>query len=95
MMIMAEELERIYVIPLRGAKRAPRWKRSPKAMREIRSFVSHHMKIPEGSVWIDDTVNETVWKRGAENPPSKIRVKVIKFMEEDEEEYVEVTLPEE
>lgn len=92
MIQMPEEIERIYVIPLRELRESPRWKRAPRAMKVIRNFVSRHMKVEPKSIWIDDKVNRYIWSRGAENIPSKVRVKVIKFPEE--EEYVEVTLPE-
>ncbi|HID73885.1 MAG TPA: 50S ribosomal protein L31e [Thermoplasmata archaeon] len=88
-----EEIERIYTIPLRDARTCPRWRRAPRSMKVIRSFVARHMKVDEESIWIDDSVNERVWLRGAQKPPSKIRVKVTKFT--DEGGYVEVTLPEE
>ena len=97
--------ERIYTVPLRKTKRAPRTKRAPTAIREIKEFVTKHMKPEddEGNVikdyriaekknirnqsrkkvWIDpDTVNKVIWKRGIENPPSKIRIRVLKDLEE-------------
>ncbi len=75
---MADKLqEQIYVIPLRDARRAPRWKRSPTAMADIRRFLSRHMKSED--VRIDHSINEHVWLRGAEKPPSRVRVRAMKF----------------
>ncbi|MBP2132862.1 large subunit ribosomal protein L31e [Methanomicrobium sp. W14] len=75
---MAEILkEQIYIIPLRDVKKAPRWKRSPKAMKEIRAFLSKHMKSDD--IKIDSSINEKVWERGSEKPPRKIRVRAMKF----------------
>jgi len=74
------EGERIYTIPLRI--RCPRWKRAPKAIKEVRSFVAKNMKVGEESVWIDSSVNELLWRRGIEKPPSRVRVKVSKFSED-------------
>jgi large subunit ribosomal protein L31e len=88
-----EEIERIYTIPLRAMRESPRWKRAPRSMKVIKSFVSKHMKVEEDSIWIDDKVNEHVWSKGAQKVPSKVRVKVTKFLEDGG--YVEVTLPEE
>jgi len=68
--------ERIYTIPLRRAWIAPVKKRSPRAVRLIKTFVRKHMK-PE-VLAIDSTVNEEVWKRGIENPPRKIKVRAAK-----------------
>lgn len=81
-------MERIYTIPLRDVKRAPRTKRSPKAMRYIREFIEKHMKAED--VIIDQSVNEKIWERGIEKIPTKIKVKAVK-----EDETVEVTLVEE
>ncbi|HDR73429.1 MAG TPA: 50S ribosomal protein L31e [Methanoculleus sp.] len=69
--------EQIYVIPLRDAKRAPRWKRSNKAVKDIRAFLVKHMKSED--VKLDRSINEKVWDRGSEKPPRKIRVRAMKF----------------
>ncbi len=82
---MAEN-ERVYNIPLRDVKNISRSRRANYAVKIIRSFVSRHMKVPEENVWIDNRVNEEIWKRGIEKPPSKITVKVIKFEEEESAE---------
>jgi len=75
---MAEkESEQIYIIPLRATLRAPRWKRSHTAIKDIRKFLEKHMKSRD--VKLDRTINERVWNRGAENPPSRIRVRAMKF----------------
>lgn len=68
--------ERVYTIPLGRAWRAPRPFRTPRAIREIRSFIERHMK-PE-SVKIDGRLNEFVWKRSIEKPPRRVRVKASK-----------------
>jgi large subunit ribosomal protein L31e len=69
--------EQIYVIPLRDVKRAPRWKRSNKAVKDIRAFLVKHMKSED--VKLDRSINEKVWDRGSEKPPRKIRVRAMKF----------------
>ena len=67
--------ERIYVIPIRKIKKiVPRWKRAPRAARFVREFVARHTKADE--VIIGTDVNEKIWERGIEKPPSKLRVKV-------------------
>jgi len=91
--------ERIYTIPLRRAWLMPSRRRAPKAMRIIRSFVQRHMKVgrlEEGEeeleeeekprVIISNELNEYVWRRGAEKPPRKVRVRAVK----DKEGYVTV-----
>ena len=81
--------ERIYTVPLGRAWVAPRYKRAEKAVTLLRAFVERHMK--PSSIRIDPEVNEAVWRRGIENPPRRIRVKLSK----DEEGAVTVTLAEE
>ncbi len=88
---MAEPEERVMTIPLRRVKQDPVSKRASIAMRTIRKHVSNHMGVPEEDVWIDSSTNEEVWKRGISKPPSKIRVRVIKF----EDGIVEVSMPSE
>jgi large subunit ribosomal protein L31e len=82
--------ERIYTIPLRRAWIAPRKKRTPRAMRIIRSFVQRHMKVEpevkgeeeeEGRLVISNEVNERLWSRGIEKPPRNIRVRAVKDKE--------------
>ena len=75
---MAEIMkEHIYIIPLRNAKRMPRWKRCNGAMKDIKKYLAKHMKSED--VKIDQGINERVWYRGAEKPPSKIRVRATKM----------------
>ncbi|MHB8603675.1 MAG: 50S ribosomal protein L31e [Thermoplasmatota archaeon] len=88
---MAEEIERIYTIPLRAAHQAPLPKRSPRAVTEVRKFLARHMKTEAEKVWLDNPVNEILWARGIQKPPRRLRVKAIKF----EDGVVEVSLPEE
>ena len=79
---------RTYTIPLRKEfLKAARWRRSKKAVSVVRSFVSKHTKTEE--VKVGRWLNETIWKRGGKNPPSRVRVDVKK-----EEDYVLVELSE-
>jgi len=86
------DIERIYTIPLRDLKNLPRTKRAPRAIAVIKKFIARHMKTAEVDVWIDTPVNEVIWSRGRERPPSKIRVKAVKF---EDQNIVEVSIPEE
>jgi len=87
---MAEK-EMIYNVPLRKAKMVPRTRRANYAIKLLKIYISRHMKVPIENVWIDNRVNEEIWKRGIQKPPSKITVKAIKF---EEENTVEVLMPE-
>lgn len=73
-------VERIYSIRLKHEmKRYPRWLRAVKAMRYMRRFLSRHMKVPEENVKIDPSINLKVWERGIQEPPSRIRIRAVKF----------------
>ena len=87
---MADEFERIMVVPLRKTKQAPRTRRANRAVKEVREFVMRHMKVDADNVWIDARVNDKLWENGIRNPPSKITVKAVKF----DDGLVEVTLAE-
>jgi large subunit ribosomal protein L31e len=78
---MAEDIvkEQIYTIPLRKVKATPRWQRSRKSIKMIREYLTKHMKVEPGMIKIDQTINEKIWERGCEKPPSSIRVKAAKF----------------
>jgi len=69
-------LERVYVIPLRRAKYAPRTDRARRATNVLRSFLSRHMK--SGDIKISNDLNEYIWSHGMQNIPSKVRVKASK-----------------
>lgn len=87
---MAENVQ-IFTIPLLVTKAAPRSKKAEKAVAEIKEFVAKHMKAKIEDVWMDQAVNESMWSRSIQKPPSKVRVKAVKF----EDGLVEVSLPEE
>ena len=88
---MAEDLERVYTIPLRNVKNVKRTIRAPRAIREVRNFLMKHMKVED--VVIDSSINEKIWERGLQKIPSKIKVKAT-LIEEDDERYVEAVLAE-
>jgi large subunit ribosomal protein L31e len=75
---MVEKLtEQIYVVPLRVVDGVPRWKRGNRAIKEIRTYLSRHMKSED--IKLDKSINERIWARGNEKPPSKIRIRAMKF----------------
>ena len=83
-----EEEERIFTVPLSKCKNLPRTKRARVAMDTIKSYIGSHMKVPKSDVWVDASVNKSIWARGMKKPPSRIRVKAIKF----EDGLVEVSI---
>jgi large subunit ribosomal protein L31e len=90
---MAEEnkatTEQIYTIPLREVKEYPKWKRSNKAIKVIREYLSKHMKVSEDKIKISAALNESVWEHGIEKPPLKVRVKAVRSDEGVTAELVE------
>jgi large subunit ribosomal protein L31e len=98
---MVEELERVFTVPLTVTKHVPRTKRAPRAIKEIKEYVRKHMaekgtageddESLKKDVWIDNKLNEQLWANGIEHPPSRVRVKAIRF----EDGLIEVSIPEE
>jgi large subunit ribosomal protein L31e len=82
--------ERIYTVPLGKALIMPPRRRTPRAMRMLRTFIIKHMKLEakkpeEGEeeeeppkLTISNEVNEKLWGRGIEKPPRKIRIRAAK-----------------
>jgi len=86
---MVEEIERIYVIPLKK-KNYRSSVAAPYAVKTVKSFLTKHMKVEDDNVWIDDSLNNALWARGKFHMPTKIRVKAVKF----DDGVVEAYLPE-
>jgi large subunit ribosomal protein L31e len=86
---MAEEIERIYVIPLKktGFKSS---KAAPTAIKRVKNYLVRHMKVEEEKIWIDDSLNTALWAHGKFSMPTRIRVKAVKF----DDGVVEAYLPE-
>ncbi len=76
-MAEAKKLERTYTIPLRREfLKVPKYKRAKKATVAVKQFLSKHMKSDD--VRVGTGVNEKVWGHGMRNPPSKVKVQVVK-----------------
>jgi len=73
------EVERIYTIPLRDARKVPRWKRAEGAIRRVRGYLVKHLKTSTEKVKLDKTIHEKIWEHGSMRPPSRIRVRAVKF----------------
>lgn len=72
--------EKTYTIPLRHVwVVTPRGRRAPRAVRDVRDFVSRHMKAEE--VAISNEVNSAIWSRSINKPPRKITVRAVKDKE--------------
>jgi len=68
--------QKTFTIPLRkGFQEAAPYKRAPKAMRVLRSFLQRHCKVDE--VKIGPRLNQLIWQRGIRSPPPRVTVNVI------------------
>jgi len=66
--------EKIYTIPLRKVWRTPRTRRAKKAISVINDYLKRHTKAKE--IKIGQTINTSVWARGIQKPPRRIRIHV-------------------
>jgi large subunit ribosomal protein L31e len=58
-------------------------KRAPRAVKEIRKFAQKVMGTQD--VRIDANLNKHVWRTGIKNPPTRVRVRLSRKRNEDEE----------
>ena len=83
---MAEE--KTYIVPLRREFiKAPKWKRTKKAVNALKAYLKKHTKTED--IKIGKHLNKYLWGHGIKNPPSKVKIKVKK-----EENKVMAELPE-
>lgn len=85
-----EKIERIYTVPLGKAYDYTRTKRTPRAVKLLRQFISQHMKADIETVLLSNKLNSHVWERSIQKPPRKVKVRVIKIADK-----VKVYLPDE
>jgi len=76
--------ERVVTIPLRDVRKVATQERADRAMTIIRDHLSQHFNVEGEEVRLDPSINEKVWERGRQNPPSKIRVRAARYVEDDE-----------
>ncbi|ERG95642.1 50S ribosomal protein L31e [Haloquadratum walsbyi] len=76
--------ERVVTVPLRDVSSVPTHERAGRAMTLIREHLAQHFRVDESDVRLDPSLNETVWARGSQNPPSKLRVRAARFDEDGE-----------
>ena len=70
-------MEREYVIPLRKQiLHVPKYRRASKAVKTVKEFLVRHMKTKE--VRLGQELNMHLWSQGIRNPPTRVKVKVVK-----------------
>lgn len=86
---MANTLKRQYNVPLRSSFiKAVKYKKTNKAVKSLKEFISKHMKADIKNVKLGQHVNETLWARGDCKPPHHVLVDC----EKNEEGIVKVEL---
>jgi large subunit ribosomal protein L31e len=69
--------EKVLVIPLRKEyRKSPKNMRKNRSVREIKAFLSRHMKTTPSNVRISQQLNESLWKGGLHNNQAGIKLKV-------------------
>jgi len=74
--------ERVVTVPLGKAKAKPSGERADAAMTMVREHLARHFDVAEAAVRLDPSLNETVWAKGRSKPPSRLRVRAARFVEE-------------
>ncbi|WP_280538127.1 50S ribosomal protein L31e [Halopenitus sp. POP-27] len=76
--------ERVITVPIGGISDKPVQQRADYAMRTVRSHLAQHFSVEEDEVRLDPNINEAVWANGRQNPPSDLRVRAARFVEDEE-----------
>ena len=76
-------------IPLRKAFSSSKRRRADTAIKLIRENVAKFTKSELENIWIDNKINEEIWKRGRFKIPTSIQVKVLKLQNDE----IEVLMP--
>jgi large subunit ribosomal protein L31e len=76
--------ERVVTVPLRDARAAPSNERADRAMTLVREHLAKHFSVDGSEVRLDPGINEAVWDRGRSNPPSTLRIRAARFVEDGE-----------
>ena len=58
-------------------------KRAPKAVKEIKKFAYLHMKTND--VRLDPKLNQEIWKRGVQGVPYRMRIRISRKRNEEED----------
>ncbi len=81
--------EMLMNIPLRKAFSSSKRRRADTAIKLIRENVAKFTKSELENIWIDNKINEEIWKRRRFKIPTSIQVKVLKLQNDE----IEVLMP--
>jgi LSU ribosomal protein L31E len=76
--------ERVVTVPLRDVQKVSAPDRADKAMSIIRDHLAQHFNVEGEAIRLDPSINEAVWEHGRQNPPSKLRIRSARFVEDGE-----------
>lgn len=83
-MVKTDLVTRDYTIQLSKRVKGQQFKRrAPRAIKEIKKFAQKAMGTSD--VRIDTNLNKKVWSTGIKNPPTRIRVRLSRKRNEDED----------
>lgn len=92
--VSSKKLERIYTVPFGKAYDYIRTRRTRRAVKLLRAFLSRHFKVHEEAVRISAGVNDALWRDGIQKPPRRLKVrgvldegKLTAWLIGEEEEY--------
>ena len=71
--------ERILMVNLSKIWERPRWKRTKEAVKFLKETLKRRTKVE--NVRISRALNEKLWSRGIENPPRKLRIRILRIDE--------------
>ena len=74
--------ERVVTVPLRDVRKVSAPDRADKAMSIIRDHLAQHFNVDGEAIRLDPSINEAVWEHGRQNPPSKLRIRSARFVED-------------
>lgn len=75
---MADKLERIYTVPLSKAYDYIRTRRTERAVKLLRAFVSRHMKVELEDVRISEGINALLWRDSMQKPPRRVKIRAVR-----------------
>ena len=76
--------ERVITVPLKKATAGSSTDAADVAMRLVREHLAQHFSVEEDAVRLDPSINEAVWSQGRSKPPTKLRIRAARFVEEGE-----------
>ena len=68
--------EKVFTIPFREVFEKSRRRRAKLAVNVVRSFLKKHMKSEEVKIGV--SINKSIWARGIQKPPRKVKVHALK-----------------